>query len=146
MEIGLKRKTGNCAVPNAAECFLFTAQFNGEVLNAELPALGGVNGVGGEGDKGEGGKGLGCIGRGTRCSVGGRKFGVTAALDPTQLCAESALCVCVSPPPKKTPTTTPPKNPTWNYKEAMIGRFPNLWCVKEFGSGNESNKPSRKNR
>lgn len=111
MEIGLKRKTGNCAVPNAAECFLFTAQFNGEVLNAELPALGGVNGVGGEGDKGEGGKGLGCVGRGARCSVGGRKFGVTAALDPTQLCAESALCVCVSPPPKKNPDDNTTKKP-----------------------------------
>lgn len=63
-------------------------------------------------------------------------------------CAKSALSVPAKkkPPPPQNPNNNK-KNPTWNYKEAMIGRrFPNLSCVKEFGSGNESNKPTRKNR
>ena len=67
-------------------------------------------GLVGRGIKGGGGKGLGCVGRGARCSVGGRKFGVTAALDPTQLCAESALCVC-PPPKKKNPDDNTTKKP-----------------------------------
>lgn len=102
---------------------------------------------------GGGGEGLGCVGRGARCSArnSGRSLGVTAALDPTQRRAD-ALCQIrvVSAGKKKAPPSPKPqqqKNPTWNYKEAMIGRrFPNLSCVKEFGSGNESNKPTRKNR
>lgn len=66
---------------------------------------------------GGGGEGLGCVGRGARCSArnSGRSLGVTAALDPTQRRADALCQIRVvsagkkkSPPLPKTPTTKKP--------------------------------------
>lgn len=61
---------------------------------------------------GGGGEGLGCVGRGARCSArnSGRSLGVTAALDPTQRRAD-ALCQIrvVSAGKKKAPPSPKPQ-------------------------------------